>query len=250
MTKTLTLASLSAGAALVSVLFGCSANDIHAGGSAPERADLEPHVIAELGGVGLCQSPINISSVAALAGHHEISFDYMPSEQRIVNKGHTVELEWDTGSTVSFDGKLYDFRQFHFHTPAEHQIDRKTHPLEMHLVHTLRGDEQTYLVGSILFEEGEENEFLAGFLSAVPDEPQGEVIRHEPIDVRDLIVGRLDYYSYRGSLTTPPYTESVRWVVDKHVRQASKAQLNRLRALEGNNARHVQPLHGRSVERE
>ncbi|MFT7465286.1 MAG: carbonic anhydrase [Pseudohongiellaceae bacterium] len=75
-------------------------------------------------------------------------------------------------------------------------------------------------------------------------------MREETIDVRQLLDAGLSHYSYRGSLTTPPYTETVRWLVLRGIRTASREQIQRLRDLEGNNARHIQPLGGRSVESE
>jgi carbonic anhydrase len=221
------------------------------GGAQPaEQDEGAVHVLPELNGVGLCQSPINISSLATAEGHHEVSLDYRPSHEHVINKGHTVELEYDEGSTLTLDGKVYEFRQFHFHTPSEHQIDGVTYPLEMHLVHTLRGEPEVYMVIGILFKEGPENAFLAKFLDDVPAEPQGEVIRETTIDVRELATGDGRYYAYHGSLTTPPYTETVSWAVVARIHLASRAQIARFRALEGNNARHVQPLHGRTVEGE
>ncbi|MFT7465287.1 MAG: carbonic anhydrase [Pseudohongiellaceae bacterium] len=100
--------------------------------------------------MGLCQSPVNISSTLLPEGHHEVHLDDLPSTQRIINRGHTVELDYDSGSTLTFDGELYELRQFHFHTPSEHLIDGVTYPMELHLVHTLQGDAQQYLVEAIL----------------------------------------------------------------------------------------------------
>jgi carbonic anhydrase len=215
----------------------------------PAQAEPELYLVPELGGVGLCQSPINVHSWEAQEGHHEIRAMYRASKQHIVHKGHTIELEYDEGSEVVVDGKTYEFRQFHFHTPSEHLVDGVTYPLEMHLVHTLKGDPEVYLVIAVLFREGPQpNSFLGAFLDAVPDEPGAEVVREATIDVRQLQDGKRHYYTYQGSLTTPPYTESVTWGVVSRIRTASPAQITRLQRLEGNNARHVQPLHGRTLE--
>ena len=239
------LACLGVGIALGT---GCTPDEPKDNGDASHESTKDLYLFPELNGVGLCQSPINISSKAANDGTHEISMDYMPSSERVIHKAHTVEVQWEKGSTVTFDGKVYEFRQFHFHTPSEHLIDGITYPLEIHMVNTLRGDDQVYLVWSVLFREGEENPLLATFLNDVPEKPDGEVVLRTKIDLMDYRVPELDYYTYQGSLTTPPYTESVTWVIHKTIREASAAQLKRLGELEGNNARHVQPLHGREVE--
>lgn len=228
-------------------LAGCDAGPLaeHAAGATGPL-----YLLPESSHVGLCQSPINIKSWKATeASTHALAFDYKPSKQTILNTGHTIKLSYDEGSTATADGKVYDLRQFHFHTPSEHLVDGITYPLEMHLVHTQRDDPEAYLVVGVLLAEGREsNPFLASFLSAVPEET-GDVTRPETLDVSDLQdEGWSAFFSYRGSLTTPPYTESVRWEVLQQIQHASAEQIENLQALEGNNARHVQPLEGRKVE--
>lgn len=232
---------------------GCTAKHGVTHSDAAHTASQETplYLVPESNGVGLCQSPINIMSWdAPQSATHGLRFDYKASKQAILNTGHTVKLTYDAGSTVVADGQVYDLVQFHFHTPSEHLIDGVTYPLEMHLVHTLRGEPETYLVVGVLFAEAAEpNAFLAEFLDAVPAEAGAELVRSETVDVRDLQKpGWRAFFSYGGSLTTPPYTESVRWEVLKAVQGASAQQLEKLQALEGNNARHVQSLEGRAVE--
>lgn len=128
---------------------------------------------------GLLQSPINIVTKDLEDGMHQVSTFYKSSKETVAYLGHTVQVEYDPGSIVVFDGKPYDFKQFHFHTPSEHHVDGITYPLEMHMVHTCAHretdtDKPQYLVISILFKEGEENEFLNEFLSEIPT-TEGEV---------------------------------------------------------------------------
>ena len=196
---------------------------------------------------GLAQSPINLSSTQVAGGSHTVAFAFQPSGEHVLHKGTTIELEYDEGSSVSFDGISYDLRQFHFHTPSEHLVDGVTYPLECHLVHT--GPEpDTYLVIGVLFKEGEANTFLEEFLDDVPLVEGGAFEGEHVIDVRDLLQGDLEFLTYQGSLTTPPYTESVRWLVLKTVRVATRAQIARIHNLEGDNARHVQERAGRIIE--
>ncbi|MEL7006114.1 MAG: carbonic anhydrase family protein, partial [Bacteroidota bacterium] len=188
-------------------------------------------------------------------GMHQVSTFYKSSKETVAYLGHTVQVEYDPGSIVVFDGKPYDFKQFHFHTPSEHHVDGITYPLEMHMVHTCAHretdtDKPQYLVISILFKEGEENEFLNEFLSEIPT-TEGEVFElpDKFVDVDDLLDHRVDnFYYYLGSLTTPPFTESVNWSILKKIYEASPEQIRKINLLEGNNARHIQAIYGRKID--
>lgn len=134
-------------------------------------------------------------------------------------------------------------------------MDGMTFPLEMHMVHTLpgikKGDDPVYLVVGILFKEGKENPFLDEFMNAIPSEEEKEnKVDGGTVNINDLKnqFSDLGYYHYQGSLTTPPYTETVTWLVVKEILQASPDQIRRLNKLEGNNARHVQAMYGRKVD--
>lgn len=198
---------------------------------------------------GNAQSPINILSGETVEGHHDLTLHYQPSGQHISNLGHTVEAFYEPGSTVEFDGQVYELQQFHFHTPSEHLVDGITYPMEMHMVHTLRGNPEKYLVIGVLFREGRENGTLNAVLSAVP-EHAGET-RDVPgaiISASDILDFSGHYFHYEGSLTTPPYTETVTWLVMKDIHEASPGQIDRMNTLEGNNARHIQDLHARPID--
>ena len=204
---------------------------------------------------GLLQSPINIVTKDLEGGKHEVRTHYKSSKETVAYLGHTVQVQYDSGSNVEFDDKLYNFKQFHFHTPSEHHVDGITYPLEMHMVHTCAEDSEKlgkphYLVIAIFFKEGDENKFLNDFIAEIP-EKEGEVweLPDKFIDIDDLIDHEIDdFYYYLGSLTTPPYTESVNWSILKRVYEASPEQIEKLNRLEGNNARHIQALYGRKIE--
>jgi carbonic anhydrase len=177
---------------------------------------------------------------------------------QIENKGHTVQLDFKPGSTIVQDDTVFEFKQCHFHTPSEHLIDGRAFPLEMHIVNvmqnTIRDSIPQYLVIGILFKEGKENKFLNDFLNAIPTQahttatlPTGQVSFSDLFDSIPHQMYR-NFYYYRGSLTTPPYTETVRWYIAKKIFEASKEQISKLQKVEGNNARHVQGTYGRVVE--
>lgn len=199
------------------------------------------------------QSPVNIVSKTGKGNSHQVIVHYKTSKEHVANLGHTVEVDYDSGSYVSFDGLNYDFKQFHFHTPSEHTLDNNRYPLEMHIVHVNQTEEEKaplYLVIGVFFELGKESHFLNTFLSAIPDE-EGKITDSESvhIDATEMVPPSLhNFYNYRGSLTTPPYTESVNWIVLKEIKSASRKQVKIFQDIEGNNARKVQALYNRTIE--
>ena len=213
---------------------------------------------------GLLQSPINILSEHSEEGEHNVTFNFKDKIDKVQNLGHTVQLDFEPGSTVHVDDKTFDFKQIHFHTPAEHLIDGITYPMEMHVVNTLAGqaeeDTTEYLVFSFLFKMGKENEFIKEFIGLIPgDKNESEDISTGTVNLRNLITYNpaynpkevlKSYFFYKGSLTTPPYTESVNWYVMKTVIDAAPEQIQQINKIEGDNARHVQALYDRSVSNE
>lgn len=204
---------------------------------------------------GFVQSPINvITNNSKDLSTHKVKLYYNSSKEIVKNLGHTIQVNYELGNTVSFDENVFDFKQFHFHTPAEHLIDGVTYPMEMHMVHTLQGqkDKETtvYLVIGALFKEGKENPFLNEFMDAIPkNEGEENTPKGKTVNINNFLnqAGALHYYNYLGSLTTPPYTETVTWLMMKHVFEASEEQIQQFNLLEGNNARHVQALNDRKV---
>lgn len=205
------------------------------------------------------QSPVNILSFTDNPkGIHNITFNYRDAINAVENLGHTVQLDVQSGSTLTIDGETFDFKQMHFHTPSEHLIDGVTYPMEMHMVHTLQGQKEgetpQYLVIGVLFKMGKESTFINEFINAIPKEAhEKKEVSAGKILVADLISERpenvLDsYYHYMGSLTTPPYTESVRWYLSKHVFEGSPEQIKAILTIEGANARQVQDLNERTLE--
>lgn len=206
---------------------------------------------------GFEQSPINIVSAADEGGKHQITLFFKDEVNKVENLGHTVQLDFADGSSIVQDDTTFNFKQCHFHTPSEHLVDGITFPMEMHIVNIMPNEDKNatpqYLVIGVLFKEGKENPFINEFLNAIPkEEHQATEVKAGTVKMADLF-GTIpkeiqgNYYHYRGSLTTPPYTESVRWYIAKHVFEASAAQIEAINKIEGNNARHVQALYSRQV---
>ena len=206
---------------------------------------------------GLLQSPINILSDQSEKGKHNITFNFKDKINKVQNLGHTVQLDFEPGSTVHVDDKTFEFKQIHFHTPAEHLIDGITYPMEMHVVNTLVGqaEEETteYLVFSFLFKMGKKNKFIDEFIHLIPgDKKESEDVSTGTVNLRNLTKYNpkkllKSYFFYKGSLTTPPYTESVNWYVMRKIIDASPDQIQQINKIQGDNARRVQALYGRSV---
>jgi carbonic anhydrase len=164
----------------------------------------------------------------------------------VVNNGHTEQVEYAPGSSLTLDGVRYELRQLHFHAPSENRIEGKAFPLEAHLVHADRAGHLAVL--AVMFEDGSENAALAQLWPKLPDKAGAKQELATPFAAASLLPSTLDYYRFIGSLTTPPCTEGVRWLVLKTPVPASKAQVGRFASLMHHpNNRPVQPVNARPV---
>jgi carbonic anhydrase len=158
----------------------------------------------------------------------------------------TVRAEVPAGAAhVTVGGVRWNLEQFHWHTPSEHEVEGRDTPLEMHFVHT-RADE-AILVVAVFVERGRRNRAIEPMFRGLPDQPN-ETREVSGVRLRALLPERRESFRYRGSLTTPPFTEPVRFVVLADPISVSKRQIADFRELfpEGN-SREVQPLNGRKV---
>lgn len=190
------------------------------------------------------QSPINIRGVKKKK--YTVDFQYVESHEVVLNEGHTVKLFYDKGSKIIFEGKTFNLIQFHFHTPSEHYVKKKKHDMEVHLVHL--SSDSTLLVVSVLFKKGKENPFLKSFIDDIPKNKDEKTQNPKPINLMSFLPTNKQFYTYSGSLTTPPYTEGVRWLIFKQNAEASAAQIDIMRGVEGFNSREKQKLNHREVD--
>ncbi|MBY0564950.1 MAG: carbonic anhydrase family protein [Hyphomonadaceae bacterium] len=192
------------------------------------------------------QSPINLSSAAPMAETPDLAPRYLPASGTLVNNGHTVQFTPAQSPAMLMIGQdAYGFAQFHFHSPAEHTLDRRAYPIELHFVHR-NGAGQLAVLG-VFIEEGAENPALADLLASLPVAAGEQSATQVDIDLNALLPPDRAYFSYAGSLTTPPCTEGVRWNVLRTPLQASAAQIAQLRETLRASSRHVQPLGQRTV---
>jgi carbonic anhydrase len=219
-------------------------------GAAPEHGG-NPHAVSYLSpesSAGRLQSPINIVTSRAVPAQHEVKFHYQTSKEHVQNLGHTVKVTYDAGSSVDFDGKTYDLVQFHFHTPSEHLLDGVTYPMEMHLVHAEHGHPERFLVIGVLFKEGDTNALIDTVLADTPRTAGASTDKDGQLDASSVFKPGEGYFHYDGSLTTPPYSETVTWLVLDQVHDASAEQVEAINQIEGNNARHIQDQRARLID--
>lgn len=195
---------------------------------------------------GEVQSPVDLSGAIQDNTLLPLSINYSTVPVNLVNNGHTVEFEYEEGSHITFDGVEYELVQFHFHAQSEHTVGGQYYPLEAHLVHKNEASGDLAVIG-VFFETGGENTFLQNFINDLPDEVDEHFQSATTINAYGLLPAELMYYTYNGSLTTPPCSEIVNWIVLKTPIQISSSQLEKFIHILHNNNRPVQPLHGRQI---
>lgn len=196
---------------------------------------------------GVNQSPIDITSTID-AELQPITFNYKASGMQIVNNGHTIQINYDKGSTITVEGKTFNLLQFHFHAPSENTIDSKAFAMEGHFVHA--DDKGNLAVIGVMLNEGAENSSLANIWTIMPDHAGKTVVADGTMNAMDLMPENKDYYRFDGSLTTPPCSEGVTWMVMKNPINVSSEQAHKFAELfHGNNARPVQPINARTILR-
>lgn len=194
---------------------------------------------------GKNQSPIDLSGFieAELA---PIKVSYLPGGNEIWNNGHTVQVNYAEGSSIAVDGIQFDLKQFHFHAPSENLIKGQSYAMEAHFVHMDK--EGNIAVVALMFEEGGENTALEKLWSSMPKNAGDRKALPSPFAAGDLLPANPDYYRFNGSLTTPPCTEGVRWLVLKEPVTASKEQVEAFsHVMHHPNNRPVQSVNARPV---
>ena len=199
----------------------------------------------EVCGSGKFQSPIDIQTSNLSKADRKIILNYQPSTINVVNNGHTIQANYDSGSYAEIAGKRYDLLQFHFHSPSEHTIDGKPTDLVAHLVH--KADDGELAVIGVLFKEGHENKFLKPIWENLPQKAGGKVSSTNTLVATNMLPDNTSHYHYTGSLTTPPCSEGVNWNVLATTVEASPEQIQAFTSIFEKSVRPVQPLFDRMV---
>ncbi|MBL1274800.1 MAG: carbonic anhydrase family protein [Ectothiorhodospiraceae bacterium] len=194
---------------------------------------------------GTRQSPINITGGYS-SGLKPISFDYKSAKLDIVNNGHTIQVNRPEGSSITVDGERFELLQFHFHTPSENIVAGKPYDMEMHLVH--KSEKGQLAVVGVFMKMGKENAVISEAWKHMPIKAgDTDTIASVSINAADLLPEGKAYARFNGSLTTPPCSEGVRWMVMKQPIELSSSQVKQFAKVVGENARPVQPLNSRFV---
>ncbi len=199
---------------------------------------------------GMYQSPINIiekNTVPAKESDHlEVYYSPKTLLSKVENNGHSIEFEFRSGDSIMYKDQMFYLKQIHFHEPSEHKINGLIYPIEAHLVHISSSGKITVL--SLLGIEGKESQLFELFKSFLPIKNGESKEINQEIDLTKLTLQNKDYFSYSGSLTTPPCTEDVNWIIFKKPIVISLEEVLALKKnMPLNNYRIEQPINGRVV---
>jgi len=228
---------------------GHGGGDIHwtyDGDTGPQAwANLKPEF--NLCAIGKRQSPINIEDSGTLQGPAEpIVFNYSPSNGTVVNNGHTIQVDLSGDNSITVRGTNYKLVQFHFHHPSEERVNYKGYAMVAHLVH--KSQEGQLAVVAVLLEPGTVNPLINKVWTYMPLD-SGDKVRMPTslVEMNELLPNDQRYYQFMGSLTTPPCSEGVLWMVLKQPMTVSREQLRLFSQLFPNNARPVQSANSRTI---
>ncbi len=215
----------------------------YAGNTGPDHwGELQPDFkVCQL---GLEQTPIDLNG--GVKGElSAVTLDYKPLPLRILNNGHTIQVNADAGSSCTIGGSKYDLLQFHFHHPSEHLLAGKAFDLECHFVH--RASSGALAVVGVFIKPGARSAALAPLFDSMPAQEGPERKVSGTIDPAALVPKSSTYFRYMGSLTTPPCSEGLTWTVFKEPIEASSEQIKQFAMLFSNNARPIQKQNRRFV---
>ncbi|XP_074354460.1 alpha carbonic anhydrase 7-like [Apium graveolens] len=199
------------------------------------------------------QSPIDICDEKVITSLMYVNLikDYKPADAQLKNRGHDIAVYWQGNpGSVKIDGIVYDLQQCHWHSPSEHAINGKRYDMELHMLHKDKNDKVAVIAQ--LYKIGRPDTFLSKLCKEIISLGHN----HEnktvgKMDPKDIEIAGHNYYRYIGSLTVPPCTEGVTWIVNQEIATVSHDQVKLLRdTVHDNaeeNARPVQPHNSREI---
>jgi carbonic anhydrase len=216
----------------------------YAGEAGPENwSKIDPKFA--MCGLGRNQSPVDLAGFVE-ADLKPLKLDYKAGAAEILNNGHTVQVNYTAGSSLTVSGRTFELKQFHFHAPSENKVGGRQFPLEGHLVHADK--DGNLAVVAVMYQEGAANPLLAKLWERMPAKAGDKSALPAGLNAAQLLPADRDYYRFNGSLTTPPCSEGVWWLVMKKAASASKAQVEQFsKTLGFANNRPVQPVNARPL---
>ena len=228
--------------------------------AAPTRADTPPPPdwsysgpkspehwgeVAALCAKGQSQSPIGFNSRGAITRgpFPKLQIDWSPVTGEVVDNGHTLQLNVPPGNFLTYGDTRYALKQIQFHAPSEHNVNGEHTAMEMQFLH--QTPEGKTLILGVLLTTGRTNAGLEPILSALP-RPVGTPLAVK-VNLPALLPSARTHFAYAGSVTRPPCTEGVQWLVIVAQPEVSKAQVDAFRARYPANARPTQAWHGRAI---
>jgi carbonic anhydrase len=191
------------------------------------------------------QSPIDIRDGIRVA-LDPLNFDYKDSRFSVLDNGHTIQTTLSPGNYINVSGKNYELLQFHFHKPSEERINGKGFEMVLHLVH--KDSDGKLAVVALLIQRGKANSLVQSIWNNLPLEKNQAVHALSSMDLSQILPARREYYTFMGSLTTPPCSEGVLWLVLKEPIEISSEQIAIFNRLYPMNARPIQNSSGRLIK--
>jgi carbonic anhydrase len=193
---------------------------------------------------GQMQSPINIDQFMQTESA-PLELTYKKSPLAVANMGQTLQVNYAPGSTLLIGGKTYTLKYFNFHTPSEHYFDGASYPMEIHLAH--QADDGSMAFVGIMVKVGGSNPVVEGVWQNAPATGEEKKVDTVEYSAAELLPSSLEYYKYAGSMTVPPCTEGVTWIVLKTPIEISQDQLVAFQNMFGINASPLQQLNSRVI---
>ena len=193
---------------------------------------------------GSRQSPVDLADAVPVAVGDTLDIRWQTTDAYVLDSGHTIQVDMAEGSGIVLEGREFSLEQFHFHLPSEHTVGGARYAMEVHFVHVAAAGDLA-VIGTFI-DIGEEDANIQRIWKAVPAHGASPVTL-SGFDPGTLFPTGRAYSRYAGSLTTPPCSEVVNWVVMAEPTFASQAQVDIFSKLHPPNARPVQPLNGRTI---
>jgi carbonic anhydrase len=194
---------------------------------------------------GTRQSPIDIRS-GVKVDLEPIQFDYRPTGFSVIDNGHTIQVNLAGGNSIEVQGRRFDLLQFHFHRPSEERVNGRQFDMVAHLVH--KDPEGRLAVVAVLLDRGTAQPLVQTVWNNLPLEKGTEQVVRAEMDMNHLLPADRRYFTYMGSLTTPPCSEGVLWMVLQQPVPVAPEQVNVFSRLYPMNARPIQQAGGRLIK--